>query len=64
LKKQSQFVAIQVDAKSFANKDYDKIPGGGDGENKAKQSQFHAPEPPEGAREIEKSLAAADSSAG
>jgi len=44
--------------------DYGAFERFGSAKNKAKQSQFHAPEPPEGAREIEKSVATANSSAG
>jgi hypothetical protein len=39
LKKQSQFVPGLVSATSYLKEDYDKIPCGGDVENKAKQSQ-------------------------
>ena len=50
LKKQSQFAPAENDAKSFLKGDYDKKPAGGAEENKAKQSQFHAPALTKGAR--------------
>ena len=40
LKKQSQFVPGENDAKSFTTGDYDKMPANGDEENKANRSQF------------------------
>jgi hypothetical protein len=38
LKKQSQFVPGEVDAKSFVTGDYDKTPAAGDEENKANRT--------------------------
>ncbi len=43
----------------FAKGDYDNMPANGEEENKAKQSQFPAPEPAKGAGKREESLAAA-----
>ena len=44
LKKQSQFVPGENDAKSFVKGDYDKMSANSDDENKANLSQFPAPE--------------------
>ena len=44
LKKQSQFAPELMGATSFVKGDYDKIPAGGEEENKANQSQSPAPE--------------------
>ena len=52
LKKQSQFAAAQLAAKSFIQGDYDNNPAGGGEENKAKQSQF----PPRSALNTSRSI--------
>jgi len=59
LKKQSQLSVVQLGAKSYLKREYENIPAGDVKENKAKQSQFPAPEPSKGAGKREKSLAAA-----
>ncbi|HUT46889.1 MAG TPA: hypothetical protein VMX36_11435, partial [Sedimentisphaerales bacterium] len=61
LKKQTQFAPDEIGAKSFLKGDYENKPAGGVEENKAKQSQFHAPTLTKGAGKKEKLLAAADS---
>ena len=43
LKKQSQFAPGEIGAKSFMKGDYEDIPACGVEENKANQSQLHAP---------------------
>ena len=43
LKKQSQFAGGRIGVKSYVKGEYGKIPDSGAGENKAKQSQSHAP---------------------
>jgi len=58
LKKQSQFAPAQMGVTSFTGKDYENISHRTSGENKAKQSQFHAPSPTKGVGKGEKSLAA------
>ena len=67
LKKQSQFVPGENEAKSFTTGDYDKNDTGGVKENKAnlirpepvERSQFHAAEPTEPAGKMEEPIAAA-----
>ena len=66
LKKQSQFAVIQVGAKSYLKREYDKNPAGEVEENKAnrtcpehvERSQFHAAEPTGPAGKMEKPVAA------
>jgi len=64
LKKQSQFAPARMRVTSFLKGDYGNKPAIGAEENKAKQSQFHAPALTKGAGKREKSLAAADSLTG
>ena len=59
LKKQTQFAPELMGVTPFAKGDYDNMPANGEEENKAKQSQFPAPEPAKGAGKREESLAAA-----
>jgi hypothetical protein len=75
LKKQSQFVPDEIDAKPYMEGSYDKTPANGDEENKAnrtcpfskfragsehvERSQFHAAEPTEPSEKMEKPVAAA-----
>ncbi len=59
MKKQSQFAEVQFGAKSFMKGDYENKPVGGAEENKANQSQLHAPASAKGAVKREKSVAAA-----
>ena len=59
LKKQSQFAADHLIAKSLMKGDYDNNPPAGVEENKANQSQYHASEPLKGAEKRDKSVAAA-----
>ena len=64
LKKQSQFTAEHLAAKSLMKGDYNNNPAGGAEENKAIQSQFPALESITGAEKRKKSLAAANSLTG
>ena len=67
LKKQSQFMPGEIDAKPFTTGDYDKMPSAGDEENKAnltrpehvERSQFHAAVQTEPAGKMEEPVAAA-----
>jgi hypothetical protein len=52
LKKQSQFAAVRISAKSFIRKDYENKSRRGPRENKAKQSQFRRPASPKVAGSI------------
>jgi hypothetical protein len=58
LKKQSQFVGGQIYAISLITMTYEYFGGPRLRENKAKQSQLHAPEPPKRVGKRDKSLAA------
>ena len=64
LKKQTQYVQALMDARPFIQRDYDNNPAVGIEENKANQSQSHAPALTKGAGETEKTLAAANSLTG
>jgi len=57
LKKQSQFAAAHLVAKSFMKGDYNNMPTGGAEENKPNQSQFHTTVLTKGAGKCQKSLA-------
>jgi len=59
LKKQSQYAVVQLGAKSYLKREYENNPAGDVEENKAKQSQFPAPEPAKGTGKRDKSIAAA-----
>ena len=59
LKKQSQFAADHLIAKSLMEGEYGNMPACDVEENKANQSQFHASEPLKGAEKRDKSVAAA-----
>jgi hypothetical protein len=59
LKKQSQFAADQIDAKSSVKGDYDKTPASGAEENKANLSQFPASERIKGMEKGDKPVAVA-----
>ena len=59
LKKQTQFAPAKFGAKSYLKREYENNPAGDVEENKAKQSQFPAPEPTKGAGKREESPAAA-----
>jgi len=61
LKKQSQYAPELMGTTTFVKGDYENKTAHGVEENKAKQSQFPAPEPTKGSGKREKSLAAADS---
>jgi hypothetical protein len=60
LKKQSQCGPADTDAKSCVLRAYENTPRRGQRENRAKQSQFHAPGPAKRAGKREKSLAPAN----
>jgi len=64
LKKQSQFAPELMGVTPFGKGDYGNMPAGDGEENKAKQSQFPAPEPAERTGKIDKTLAAAHSLTG
>ena len=64
LKKQSQFAPVQIGAISCVKGDYGIIQACQVEENKANQSQFHAPAQTKGAGKREKSLAADNSLTG
>jgi len=59
LKKQTQYAPAEIGATSFLKRDYENNPAGDVEENKAKQSQFPAPEPAERAGKRDKTLTAA-----
>ena len=59
LKKQSQFAAAHLVTKPLMKEDYSNSPAGGDEENKANQSQFHAAALAEGVGKREKPVTAA-----
>jgi len=59
LKKQTQLSVVQLGAKSCLKREYENNPASEFEENKAKQSQFPAPEPAERTGKIDKTLAAA-----
>ena len=61
LKKQSQFMPDEIDAKSFVTGDYDNMPPDGDEENKANRSQIDAPMMTKGTEKREKLVAATSS---
>jgi len=60
LKKQSQFAAAHLAAKSSIKGDYNNNPASGDEENKADQSQFHEHALPKGVENRKKSLISAN----
>ncbi len=62
--KQSQFAPAQMGVNSFVGERYENISRPGLRENKAKQSQFHAPAPTKGVGKGEKSLEVAKSLTG
>jgi|GEM_PF-4020018 len=62
--KQSQFAPSKMGANSFVAERYENKSRRGLRENKAKQSQFHAPAPTTGVGKGEKSLAVAKSLTG
>jgi len=64
LKKQSQFAPALMGVTSFIRGAYGNKTNSGAEENKANQSQFHAPALTKGAGKREKSLAAANSLTG
>jgi len=64
LKKQSQYAPELMGTTSFGKRDYENMPAGEIEKNKAKQSQFPAPEPAERMGKIDKTLAAANSLTG
>ena len=64
LKKQTNFVPGDIDAKSYMKGDYDNIPLCGAQQNKAKKTQILVTASPKGARNREKSVTTANQLAG